>query len=135
MKGCLSKLFFDKPNVKGDFNIKIPCKACGDKLKPNKRNSTTLKGHAMSKHFIIWDFLTAKRDGMEFSIGEDILLSGINKSGSSTILPHKLRDIRKFFKTKSVPYEKKTFQGLLTRFVVNNDQSLLVMIFFKNLYY
>ena len=129
MKGCLSKLFFDKPDSKADYSVKVPCKACGEKLKPNKSNSTTFKGHAIKKHSIIWNYLTSKRDGVEFVIGEDVVLPGISKSDASSIQPNKLRDIRKFFQSNSIPYEKKKFQDLVTRFVVNNDQSLLVYLF------
>ena len=67
VRGCLSKLFFEKPI---DYSIKVPCKACGEFLKANKSNSTTLKTHAMRKHSTIWNYLSCKRDGKQFAVGE-----------------------------------------------------------------
>ena len=76
VKGCLSKMFFEKPDSKADFSIKIPCKACGERMKPNKNNSTTFKRHAINKHNRIWTYLNSKRDGLEFSIGDEVVLQG-----------------------------------------------------------
>ena len=83
----------------------------------------------MRKHSTIWNYLSCKRDGKQFAVGEAVALPGIVQSDASTIPPTNLRDIRKFYLSKAIAYDKKVFQDLLTRFVVNNDQSLMVYLF------
>jgi hypothetical protein len=68
-KGLFIKNFFHVPDRKtGDFSKKLKCKACEAHVKPNINNATNLKSHAMGKHKTIWEYLTAKRNGIEFLI-------------------------------------------------------------------
>ena len=84
----------------------------------------------MGKHKTIWEYLTAKRNGIEFLMGDEKILTGISKSEASFIQPQSnLRDIRSYFKSKAVSYDKNTFQELLTKFVVTNDQSFYVFMY------
>lgn len=109
----LSWLFFDKklkPSKKDSPNVKIPCLACGVPCTSTYSSPTILQQHCAKEHAEIWSYLSNKR----------LKLFSPTKSNN-------IRDIRTYLQKQSTSYSDKTFEDLLLRWAISDDQAFTVM--------
>ena len=113
IKSDLTALFYNQ-NDRKDISLtgwKLNCLACGDLVQRHKTTRTNLSKHYRGKHEGIVKFLEQKADS-----------GGSSLAGTSS-----QRSIRSFMKDAALPYSDRVFETKLIKWVVNDDQSFLVV--------